>query len=72
MVELSHSKDILRNPEFNLELLQLEEMLLVKKLISMADIKTPERIEQEEQELKRVEEILISMIEPDGISLTAT
>jgi hypothetical protein len=41
MVQLSESKDILRNPEINLELLELEEMLLVKKIISMADIKSP-------------------------------
>lgn len=48
MVQLSQNKDIQRNPEFNLELLQLEEMLLVKKLISMTDIKSPERIDHEE------------------------
>lgn len=41
MVQLSERKDILRNPEINLELLELEEMLLVKKIISMADIKSP-------------------------------
>ncbi len=54
-----------------MELLELEEMLLLKKLISLSDIKAPQRIGKEDQELKRVEEILISMIEPDGLSLTS-
>jgi hypothetical protein len=55
MVELSESKAILRHPEINLELLELEEMLLVKQLISIADIKSPERLDNNELELKRVE-----------------
>lgn len=54
MVKLSESKDILRHPELNLELLELEEMLLVKKIISLSDIKAPERIENEDLELRRV------------------
>ena len=41
MTTLSESKQILRNPELNLELLELEEMLLVKKLITISDIKSP-------------------------------
>lgn len=72
MTELSESKDILRNPELNLELLDLEEMLLLKKLITIADIKNPERIDSEELELRRVEEILIQMIEPERLQLSAS
>lgn len=47
-------------------------MLLVKRLISMADIKSPERIDNEDLELRRVEEILISMVEPEGSSLSSS
>lgn len=69
MVKLSENKDLLRNPEFNLELLELEEMLLVKKIISMNDIKSPEKIDNEDTELRRVEEILVAMVEPEGVAL---
>lgn len=38
----------------------------------MADIKSPERIDNEDLELRRVEEILISMVEPEGSSLSSS
>jgi hypothetical protein len=44
MVIMSESKHILRNPEINLELLELEETLLLKKIISLNDIKNSIKI----------------------------
>ena len=42
MVELSRGDRVLREPNLNLEMLQLEEKLLAVRLLSISDIKNVE------------------------------
>ena len=44
MVHFSQQEQILRNPNLNLDLLELEEKLLVTKLLTIEDVKNPEGI----------------------------
>lgn len=48
----------MRNPNLNLDLLNIEEKLLNLKLISMEDIKNINRIKDSKLEIKRIEQIL--------------
>lgn len=63
MVRFSQQESILRNPNLNFELLELEEKLLVTKLLTIDDLKNPESIADVETEVQRVEEVLLRVLD---------
>ena len=44
MVQFSQQESILRNPNLNLDLLELEEKMLATKLLTIEDVKNPNGI----------------------------
>lgn len=44
MAEFSQHEGVLRNPNLNLELLELEEKLIATRLITIEDVKNPKGI----------------------------
>jgi hypothetical protein len=63
MVDFSKTEEILRNPNLNYELLDLEEKLLAIKLINIKDIQNPQSIrDHPDLEIKRVEEIILQIL----------
>ena len=68
MVELSRGEKVLREPNLNLEMLQLEEKLLAVRLLSISDIKNIENMKDSAAEVRRVEEILLSHLNIDHLS----
>jgi hypothetical protein len=63
MVEFSQTEEVLRNPNLNFELLELEEKLMATKLITIDDIKNPKDIANSETEVARVEEIILRVLD---------
>lgn len=51
MVRFSQQESILRNPNLNFELLELEEKLLATKLLTIDDVKNAEAIADAESEV---------------------
>ena len=55
MVELSSTESVMRNPNLNLDLLQIEEKMLALGLLSIEDIREPKNISNSDLEVGRVE-----------------
>ena len=68
MVELSRGDRVLREPNLNLEMLQLEEKLLAVRLLSISDIKNVEEMKDPASEVRRVEEILLSYLNVEHLN----
>jgi nicotinamidase-related amidase len=63
MVQFSQQEQVLRNPNLNLDLLELEEKLLATRLLTIDDVKNPEGIADGEGEVRRVEEVLLRVLD---------
>lgn len=63
MADFSQHEALLRNPNINLELMELEEKLLATRLITIEDVKNPRAISDSEAEIARVEQILLRVLD---------
>lgn len=63
MVKFSQQESILRNPNLNFEMLELEEKLLATKLLTIEDLKNPDSIAEGDSEVQRVEEVLLRVLD---------
>lgn len=63
MADFSQHEGVLRNPNLNLELLELEEKLIATRLITIEDVKNPKGINDTEAEIARVEQILLRVLD---------
>ena len=63
MADFSQHEGLLRNPNLNLELLELEEKLIATRLITIEDVKNPKGIADTEAEIARIEQILLRVLD---------